>query len=369
MKPMKIAILPGDGIGPEVMNEALKILRVLQDQDVSFQTTINILPWNSEYYLENGRMMPENGLAILSDYDAILFGAIGDERVPDPITIWELIMPIRKKFKQYVNLRPVKNLNGIQTPLFNQDQHIDFVIIRENAEGEYSNSGGRLYEGTQDELAVQNTIITRKGTEKIAKYAFEYARKTAGRKVTSATKSNAVIHSMKLWDEVVAGVAKEYPDIQLEKNYIDALSAYFVQRPDTFDVVVASNLFGDILSDLGSALVGGLGLSPSANINPEKEYPSMFEPVHGSAPNIAGTGKANPIAQIWSTALMVEHLGREDLATLIVNSIEDVLSEGEVLTPDLGGNGSTFQLGDAISNKLSERMEKNSEEGLHESKR
>ena len=239
-------------------------------------------------------------------------------------------MPIRKQFQQYVNFRPVKSLPGIQSPL-SKGEDIDFVIFRENAEGEYSNSGGRMFETQETELAIQNTIMTRAGIERITKAACEYAVNNGKKKVTSATKSNAVIHAMKLWDEHVKRVVKdEYPELELESYYIDALVAYFVQRPQSFEVVVASNLFGDILSDLGSGIVGGLGLSPSANINPEKEFPSMFEPVHGSAPDIAGKGIANPIAQIWSAALMLEHLGREDLGAKVIKAIEDVLSEGKV---------------------------------------
>ncbi|MDQ0253249.1 tartrate dehydrogenase/decarboxylase/D-malate dehydrogenase [Evansella vedderi] len=352
MASYKVAVIPGDGIGPEVMNEALKVLRVLKDQDSTFQYHADIFYWNSDYYLKHGRMMPEDGLEILKNYDAVLFGAIGDERVPDDITVWELIMPIRKQFQQYINLRPVKKLPGIKTRYDDVKSDIDFVIVRENAEGEYANSGGRLYSGMDQEMAIQNTVITRKGTERAASFAFEYAKKHGKTKVTSATKSNAVVHSMKLWDEAVKAVADSYPEITLEQNYIDALAAYFVMRPESFEVVVASNLFGDILSDLGSALVGGLGISPSANLNPTGEFPSMFEPVHGSAPDIARTGKANPIAQIWSTAMMLEHLGRDDLSTMIIRAIEQVLKRGEVLTADLGGSATTMEMGEAIIEEL-----------------
>ena len=354
MKEWKIAVLPGDGIGPEVMNEALKVLRALKELDSTFSYHAEIFSWNSEYYLKHGRMMPENGLDILKDYNAILFGAIGDKRVADDVSVWELIMPIRKSFQQYVNFRPVKQLPGIQTPYTSLDKPIDFIIMRENAEGEYSNSGGTLYGGTDEELAVQNTIFTRKGISRIGRFAFAYAGKMGKQKVTSATKSNAIIHSMKLWDQVMGEVAKDYPEIGYEPIFIDALAAYFVQRPHTFEIVVASNLFGDILSDLGSALVGGLGVSPSANINPERNFPSMFEPVHGSAPDIAGTGKANPIAQIWSAALMLEHLGRKDLAEVIMSAIHKVLEDDYVKTPDLGGTASTTEMGDAIIKELYE---------------
>lgn len=360
MKDYKIAVIPGDGIGPEVMEEALKVLEVLEKQDSTFTCHTDIYQWNSDYYLQYGRMMPKDGIETLKNYDAILFGAIGDERVPDEITIWDLIMPIRKQFQQYINLRPVKKLAGIQTRY--DDVNIDFVIVRENAEGEYSNSGGRLYQRMDQEMAIQNTVITRKGTKLAAQFAFEYAVKQGKKKVTSGTKSNAVIHTMKLWDEAVQEVAREFPAIKLEENYIDALAAYFVQRPHTFEVVVASNLFGDILSDLGAALVGGLGISPSANLNPNGDFPSMFEPVHGSAPDIAGTGKANPIAQIWSTAMMLEHLGRKDLSDTIMNAIEQVIRNGEVLTPDLGGTATTAEMGQAIIERISANKHRRSKE-------
>lgn len=355
MSSYRIAVLPGDGVGPEVMNEAVKVLELLKDLDPSLQLEFDRFDWNSEYYLQHGVMMPGDALHILKPYDAILFGAIGDKRVPDDVTVWELIMPIRKNFNQYINLRPVKLLKGITSPLANRDD-IDFVIIRENAEGEYSNSGGRLYPSTEEEIAIQNTIITRKGTTKAARFAFEYAAEYGKGTVTSATKSNAIIHSMKLWDEAVSEVGKEYPHIKLDSYYIDALAAYFVSRPQDFDVVVASNLFGDILSDLGSAVVGGLGLSPSANLNPEGDFPSMFEPVHGSAPDIAGLGVANPIAQIWSAALMLNHLGREDLGSLIIESIEAVLVKNEVRTLDLGGHSTTTEMGTAICEVIRQKL-------------
>lgn len=352
MTELKIAVIAGDGIGIEVMEEAINVLTVLQEYEKDFVLYMEKLPWGSDYYVANGKMMPEDGLDILQQFDAILFGAIGDARIPDDITIWELIMPIRKQFQQYVNFRPVKSLEGIKSPLSIAD-NIDFVIFRENAEGEYSTSGGRMFETQLTEMAIQNTIMTRGGIEKITKAASDYALKKGKTKVTSATKSNAVIHAMKLWDECVKRtLALEYPELQLESVYIDALVAYFVQRPQSFEVVVASNLFGDILSDLGSAIVGGLGLSPSANINPEREFPSMFEPVHGSAPDIAGKGIANPIAQIWSAALMLEHLGREDLAMKIVKAIEEVLIERKVKTADIGGSSSTKEMGAAIVEKI-----------------
>ena len=363
MTEFKIAVIAGDGIGIEVMEEALNVLSVLEEHEKDFVLTIEEFPWSSDYYVEHGRMMPEDGLDTLQKFDAILFGAIGDSRVPDDVTVWELIMPIRKKFQQYVNFRPVKSLPGIKSPLAN-GKDIDFVIFRENAEGEYSNSGGRMFDAQESEMAIQNTIMTRGGIERITKAASDYAVKNGKKKLTSATKSNAVIHALKLWDEHVKRVVEEgYPELELESYYIDALVAYFVQRPQSFEVVVASNLFGDILSDLGSGIVGGLGLSPSANINPEKEYPSMFEAVHGSAPDIAGKGIANPIAQIWSAALMLDHLGRADLSTKIIGAIEEVLSEENVKTADIGGNATTKQMGAAIVEKIKNQYatEKNGE--------
>ena len=348
----KIAVIPGDGIGKEVMEEALKVLNFLQEHDSSFQVETTIFPWSSDYYLKYGRMMPENALDILKEFDAILFGAIGDARVPDDVTVWELIMPIRKNFQQYVNFRPIKSLPGIASPLANESD-VDFVIFRENAEGEYSDSGGRMYHNQLQEMTIQNTIMTRIGIGKIVQAACDYAYKYGKTKITSATKSNAIIHSMKFWDEHTKRIlARNLPTLELESIYIDALVAYFVERPQNFQVIVASNLFGDILSDLGSAIVGGLGLSPSANLNPEKEFPSMFEPVHGSAPDIAGKGIANPIAQIWSLALLLGHIGRPDLEELIVHAIEAVLREGIVKTADIGGQASTAQMGDAICQEI-----------------
>ncbi|MEI3612525.1 tartrate dehydrogenase [Pseudogracilibacillus sp. SO30301A] len=351
MKVYKIAVLPGDGIGPEVTREAVKVLHKLSEIDSRFYVEMKEFNWNSEYYLNYGKMMPEDGLEQLKEFDAILFGAIGDPRVLDSVSIWELILPIRKHFQQYVNLRPIKLLRGLESPL-KQEVPIDFVIIRENSEGEYSNSGGTMFQGETREMAVQNTIMTRQGVRQIAEYAYEYARENGLSKITNATKSNVVIYTMTFWDQVVEEVAKEHKDIAYEKYYIDALATYFIQRPESFEVVLASNLFGDILSDLGSAIVGGLGIAPSGNINPEGTFPSMFEAVHGSAPDIAGRGISNPMAQIWSAALMLAHLGRKDLHDSILQAIEEVLMERKVLTPDIGGSATTVEVGDAIISKL-----------------
>ncbi|WP_101842831.1 tartrate dehydrogenase [Halobacillus sp. Marseille-P3879] len=351
----RIAVIPGDGIGLEVVREALATLELFVNNDTDLTMEWDVFDWGSEYYLEHGKMMPENSLEVLKSFDAILFGAIGDARVPDDVTIWELIMPIRKEFQQYINYRPAKHLKGIQSPIQN-NKDIDFVIIRENAEGEYSNMGGHLYKNTKQEVAVQNTVMTREGCEKVARYAFNYARENNYKLVTSATKSNAIVHTMKLWDHCLMNVSESYPDVAFHSVYIDALAASMVQHPEKFGVVVASNLFGDILSDLGSAVVGGLGVSPSANINPEGAYPSMFEPVHGSAPDIAGKGIANPIAQIWSLALLFDHLGYSKQAGLILSSIESTVRD-QVVTPDLGGNNSTEEVGNAIRGRVAAALQ------------
>ena len=351
MKEYNIAILPGDGIGPEVTTEAMRVLEAITAQDTTFRFKATEFNWNSEYYLKHGRMMPEDGLDQLKQFDTILFGAIGDARVSDLVTIWELILPIRKNFQQFINFRPIKLLDGLESPL-KLDRPIDFTIIRENSEGEYSDVGGTMFPGEEREMAVQNTIMTKQGVRQITDFACQFARERGFTKITNATKSNVIAHAMTFWDKIVEETIEQYEDLKYERYYIDALAAYFVQRPETFEVVVASNLFGDILSDLGSAIVGGLGFAPSGNINPSGEFPSMFESVHGSAPDIAGKGIANPIAQIWSAALMLDHLGRKDLHDQILFAIEATLKERKVLTPDIGGNATTSEIGDAIIKKL-----------------
>ncbi len=348
-----IALIPGDGIGPEVMNEAIKVLKKAEEIHGGLTFSCESFDWGCDYYLQNGRMMPENGLDILKDFDVILFGAVGAKSVPDHISVWELILPIRRKFQQYVNLRPIKLLQGIESPLrYKNHKDLDFVVIRENTEGEYSNMGGRVHEGTPYELAVQNNIFTRYGSERILNYAFSLAEKRAKKNLTVATKSNAINFTMPFWDEMVNEIGNSYPDVQTQLYHIDALAAYFISRPETFDVVVGSNLFGDILTDLGAAVVGGLGLAPSGNINPERIYPSMFEPIHGSAPDIAGKGIANPIASIWSLSLMMDHLELPDVGKLILDSIEGVLVDGIIRTPDIRGTANTTEMGDAIVSKM-----------------
>ena len=296
--------------------------------------------------------MPDNGLEKLRDSDSIFLGAVGYPGVPDHISLWGLLIPIRRNFQQYVNLRPVKLLKGVASPLKNPGP-VDFYIVRENNEGEYSSIGGRLYEGTDHELAVQESIFTRRGVDRVMKYAFELANKR-GKKLTSATKSNGIIHTMPYWDERYNAMSIKYPDVFTDQFHIDILAAHFVQHPDWFDVVVASNLFGDILSDLGPAVVGGMGIAPGANINPEKEFPSMFEPVHGSAPDIAGKKLANPIACIWTAAMMLDHLGETEGAKLIVNAIENITEKGDILTRDLGGTAGTQDVTKAIIEQIAQ---------------
>lgn len=348
-----IAVIPGDGIGPEVMDEGLKVLKAIEESHGGVRFANDVMDWNCNYYLKHGKMMPDNGLDTLKDYDLILLGAVGAPGVPDHISVWELILPIRRAFQQYVNLRPVKLLKGLESPLrYKNHADLDFVVVRENTEGEYSNMGGRMHQGTPYELAVQNNVFTRYGTERILKYAYSLAEKRPKKRLTAATKSNGINHSMPFWDEIVKEVNQEHPGITTNLFHIDALAAYFITRPEEFDVVVASNLFGDILTDLGAAIVGGLGLAPSANINPERKFPSMFEPIHGSAPDIAGKGIANPIAQIWSLSMMMDHLDLPEISSVIMNAIEQVLVDGKVLTPDLGGKATTRELGDEIVRQI-----------------
>jgi tartrate dehydrogenase/decarboxylase/D-malate dehydrogenase len=350
-KTFEIAVIPGDGIGKEVVPEGI---RVLEAAGRRFGLNFNWrnFDWSCETYIKTGRMMPEDGLAQLRPYDAIFLGAVGYPGVPDHVSLWGLLIPIRRVFNQYVNLRPVRLLPGVQTPLKNyKPGQIDFLVVRENSEGEYSEVGGRIFQGTDREMAVQETIFTRLAVDRILRYAFELARKRKSH-VTSATKSNGIIHTMPFWDERFRSMAKEYPDVRTDQFHIDILTAHFVRHPDWFDVVVGSNLFGDILSDLGPAVVGSIGIAPSANLNPEREYPSMFEPVHGSAPDIAGQGIANPIGQIWSGAMMLRHFGAAQAADAIEKAIEDVLAEGKVRTPDIGGKANTQELGRAIAQSV-----------------
>jgi tartrate dehydrogenase/decarboxylase / D-malate dehydrogenase len=348
MKSFKIAVIAGDGIGKEVVPEGIRVIEAA-GRRFDFACRWQQFDWSCETYLKTGRMMPADGLQQLRAFDAIFLGAVGHPSVPDHVSLWGLLIPIRRTFRQYVNLRPVRLFQGIESPLKNWEPgQIDFSIVRENNEGEYSNIGGRLYEGTDDEMAVQQTIFTRRGVERVLRYAFDLARNRK-KHLTSATKSNGIIFTMPFWDECFHRIGAEYPDVRTDQFHIDILTAHFVRHPDWFDVVVGSNLFGDILSDLGPAVVGSIGIAPSANLNPEHEFPSMFEPVHGSAPDIAGKGIANPIGQIWSGAMMLRHLGVPEAADAVENAIVLALQEAEVRTPDIGGRSSTADLGAAIA--------------------
>ena len=349
MASYRIAVIPGDGIGKEVVPPAMNVLeRVAARFGISFEW--NELDWSCERYLATGRMLPDDGLARIADHDAIFLGAVGRPDVPDHISLWGLLIPIRRAFRQYVNLRPVRLLAGVSSPLANRlPAEIDFVVVRENNEGEYSQIGGRLYAGTDDEMVMQSNVFTRRGVDRVLRFAFDLAQQRTKRHLTSATKSNGIVHTMPFWDERVDAMSAQYPEVRVDRYHIDILTAHFVQHPDWFDVVVGSNLFGDILSDLGPAIAGSIGIAPSANLNPEGAYPSMFEPVHGSAPDIAGKGVANPIAQIWSGAMMLDHLGHVDAAMSIVDAFSGVLADGRLLTRDLGGQASTAEMTAAVT--------------------
>ncbi|WP_412851438.1 tartrate dehydrogenase [Ectothiorhodospira shaposhnikovii] len=351
-----IAVIPGDGIGNEVMPEGLRALEAAARR---FGIDLNYTHFDfacCDYYLAHGRMLPEDWFDRLKGFDAIFFGAVGDPaRVPDHISLWGSLLQFRRAFDQYINLRPCKLLPGIRSPLAGRDPgDMDFYVVRENTEGEYSSIGGRMFEGTEREVVIQETVMTRIGIDRVLRYAFELANRRPRRKLTSATKSNGISITMPYWDERVKAMAGHYPEVTVDQYHIDILTANFVLHPDWFDVVVASNLFGDILSDLGPACAGTIGVAPSANINPDGTYPSLFEPVHGSAPDIAGRGIANPIGQIWSAAMMLEHLGHQAAAQAIVTAFEAVLTEGDprVLTPDIGGQGNTRTLGEAIAARI-----------------
>jgi tartrate dehydrogenase/decarboxylase/D-malate dehydrogenase len=352
MKRYKIAVIPGDGIGKEVVPEGI---RVLEAGAAKYGLELNweSFPWSCEYYAKHGRMMPEDGLQQIRRHDAIFLGAVGFPGVPDHISLWGLLIPIRRQFRQYANLRPVRLMPGIPSPLRDRKPgDIDFLIVRENNEGEYSSIGGRLYEGTDEEIVVQQSTFTRRGVDRILKFAFDLARSRPKKHLTSATKSNGITITMPYWDERVEAMSGKYPEVKVDKFHVDILAAHFVLHPHWFDVVVGSNLFGDILSDLGPAATGTIGIAPSANLNPERDFPSMFEPVHGSAPDIAGKGIANPIGQIWSGAMMLEHLGHKEAGEAIVRAIEAVLRDGP-RTPDMGGKATTQEVGKAIATAIS----------------
>ncbi|BCB70883.1 tartrate dehydrogenase [Vreelandella aquamarina] len=352
----RIAVIAGDGIGTEVMPEGIRALEATAKRfniDLEF-TTFEF--GSCDYYLEHGKMLPDDWFEQLKGFDALFYGAVGwPEKVPDHISLWGSLLQFRRQFDQYINLRPCKLMPGIKSPLAGRAPgDIDFYVVRENTEGEYSSIGGKMFEGTEREIVIQETVMSRTGVDRVLKYAFDLAQTRPRKKLTSATKSNGISITMPYWDERVAEMAKQYPEIAVDKFHIDILTANFVLHPDWFDVVVGSNLFGDILSDLGPACTGTIGIAPSANINPEGKFPSLFEPVHGSAPDIAGKGIANPIGQIWSGAMMLEHLGHKEAADAMVEAIEAVLGEGDsqVLTRDVGGQGTTVSLGNAIAERI-----------------
>jgi tartrate dehydrogenase/decarboxylase/D-malate dehydrogenase len=348
MSSIKIAVIPGDGIGKEVIPEGIRALEAAgSGYGVDFAWTE--FDWSCETCHKTGRMMPEDGIDQLGDFDAIYLGAVGFPGVPDHISLWGLLIPIRRAFDQYVNLRPVRLFDGVPCPLAGKKPgDIDFYVVRENVEGEYSSVGGIQYEGTEHEVVSQVSLFTRRGTDRILRYAFELAQSRPAGHLSSATKSNGIFHSMPYWDRRVKAIAASYPQVTVDQYHIDILTANFVRMPEHFDVVVGSNLFGDILSDLGPACAGTIAIAPSANINPERIFPSMFEPVHGSAPDIAGRGIANPIGTIWAGAMMMQHLGYPMIHDTLMDAIETVLLDGGNLTPDMGGDAGTRELGQAL---------------------
>ena len=348
MKTYKIAVIAGDGVGPEVIAEAVKVLKAVSKADGRFAFTFTEFPWGCEYYLKTGEMMPADGLEILREYDAVLLGAVGYPGVPDHISLRGLLLEIRHGFDQYINLRPVKLLKGAPCPLKDvKREDINMTFVRENSEGEYSGSGAWLYKDQPEEVVIQNAVFSRKGCERVIRYAYELARKE-GKTLTSISKANALNYSMVFWDQIFKEVGREYPDVRTSSYLVDAASMFMVKDPGRFQIVVTSNLFGDILTDLGAAISGGMGLAAGANLNPEKKYPSMFEPIHGSAPDIAGKGIANPLASIWTASQMLDFFGYEEWGSRVVDSIEKLLESKTVLTPDLGGTASTSECADAL---------------------
>jgi tartrate dehydrogenase/decarboxylase / D-malate dehydrogenase len=350
----RLAVIPGDGIGKETTPEGVRVLEAAAKK-FGFDLQLDHFDFSSyDYYAKHGRMLQEDWKKQIGSHDAIFFGAVGwPEKIPDHVSLWGSLLQFRREFDQYINLRPVRLMPGVPTPLANRKPgDIDFWVVRENTEGEYSSIGGKMFPGTEREVVIQETVMTRIGVDRVLQFAFDLAQKRPKKHLTSATKSNGISITMPYWDERVEEMAKRYPDVKWDKYHIDILTAHFVLHPDWFDVVVASNLFGDILSDLGPACTGTIGIAPSGNINPDSDFPSLFEPVHGSAPDIAGQGIANPIGQIWAGAMMLEHLGEGEAAAAIVQAIEDVLSERTLRTRDLGGNAGTETAGKAVADAL-----------------
>jgi tartrate dehydrogenase/decarboxylase/D-malate dehydrogenase len=345
---LKIAVIPGDGIGNEVVPEGIRVLEAVGNK-FGIDYAWDDKDWSCERFAKTGAMMPEDGLAQIAKHDAIFLGAVGFPGVPDHISLWGLLIPIRRGFHQYVNLRPVRLFHGLKSPLADRKPgDIDYYIVRENNEGEYSAVGGRSFEGTEMEQAVQVAMFTKKGCDRVMRYAFNLAMSRKRKEVASATKSNGISISMPYWDERFAAISKDYPQVKTSQFHIDILAAHLVRNPHWFDVIVGSNLFGDILSDLGPATTGTIAIAPGGNINPEKDYPSMFEPVHGSAPDIAGKGISNPIGQIWSGAMMLEHLGHKQAADSIVSAIERLFADTDIRTADMGGKATCKEMGTAI---------------------
>lgn len=352
MKTYKIAVIPGDGIGPEVIREGVRVMEKLAEVDGGFAFDFTWFPWGCDYYLQNGCMMPEDGLDQLASFDAIYLGAVGRPDVPDHISLWDLLLKIRKGFDQYINLRPVKLLKGAQCPLAEiKPENVDMVFVRENSEGEYAGSGAWLYKNQPNEVVIQNSVFSRVGCERVIRYAYDLARekKTS---LTSISKGNALNYSMVFWDQIFKEIGRDYPDVETHALLVDAASMFMVKDPKRFGVIVTSNLFGDILTDLGAAIAGGMGLAAGANLNPEGKFPSMFEPIHGSAPDIAGQGIANPLASIWSVSQMMDFFGYPEWGKRIIDIIEEVLVEKQALTPDMGGTATTTQVADAVIAKI-----------------
>ena len=354
MQTHKIAVIAGDGIGPEVINEGVRILEEVAKLDKSFNFDFTFFPWGCEYYKETGKMMADDGIETLKKFDTIFLGAVGSPGVPDHISLWDLLLVIRKSFDQYVNLRPVKLLNGAPTPLKDiKIEDVDMTFVRENTEGEYAGSGSWLFKGKENEVVIQDGVFSRKGCERVIRYAYELAKKE-NKTLTSISKANALNYSMVFWDSIFKEVGKDYPEVKTYSYLVDAASMFMIKDPKRFEIVVTSNLFGDILTDLGAAIAGGMGLAAGANLNPERKFPSMFEPIHGSAPDIAGKGLANPLATVWSASQMLDFFGHEDWGKLLIDAIEKVLVEKKVLTPDLGGNATTKEVADEIIRKIKE---------------
>ena len=352
MRTFKVAVIAGDGIGPEVLAEGIKVLDKVAELDGSFKVEYTHFPWGCEYYLEHGKMMDDDGMDKLKEYDAIYLGAVGFPGVPDHISLWDLLLRIRKGFDQYINIRPVKLLKGAPCPLKDvAREDIDMLFIRENSEGEYAGAGDWLFKGKENEVVLQTGVFSRKGVERVIRYAYEVAKKE-GKTLSSISKANALNYSMVFWDEVFIEIGKEYPEVKTYSYLVDAAAMFMIKDPKRFEVVVTSNLFGDILTDLGAAIAGGMGLAAGANVNPERLYPSMFEPIHGSAPDIAGKQISNPLASVWSVSQMLDYFGYEDWGKKVLDVVEDIMVEGVSVTPDMGGKAKTSEVGDAVVKAL-----------------